>query len=67
MSKPFHYIARFRGRMCGALGICYWIQHTINSDIAMSEEDILVELYGSFEHITDFSTSKLSHDTPVCA
>ena len=65
-SKPFHYIALFRGRMHGALGVCYAISHTINSDIAMSEEDILAELYGSFECITDFHISKISKDTPVC-
>ena len=64
--KPFQYITRFRGRMCGALGICYIISHIIDSDHAMSEEEILVELYGSFECITDFHVSKVSPDTPVC-
>ena len=64
--KPFHYIALFRGRVHGALGICYAMSHTVDSDHAMSEEDILVELYSSFECITDFHVSKVSPDTPVC-
>ena len=52
----YKYECRFIGRKVGAIGITYWITHTVYAEY---QDQALSKCYDVFEHISQFSAVRM--------